>query len=186
MTSRRITSGDPLFTFDERLHVLCWNKAAEELTGIPAADAVGRPCWEALRGHDAEGNLVCHAGCSNARTMRQGRPVACQDLVVDTVWGRRSFALSTLELTGPQGRVFVHVLAGRQPAGPESHRARLTPRQQEVLEHLARGIPVKALAKRLGIREATARNHVRAVLGQLGAHSQLEAVAIARRIGLLP
>jgi DNA-binding NarL/FixJ family response regulator len=50
---------------------------------------------------------------------------------------------------------------------------------------LGQGVPVKSVAARLGIRETTARNHVRAVLVELGAHSQLEAVATGRRLGLL-
>jgi DNA-binding CsgD family transcriptional regulator len=54
-----------------------------------------------------------------------------------------------------------------------------------VLELLGQEVPVKSVAARLGIREPTARNHVRAVLVELGAHSQLEAVATGRRLGLL-
>ena len=45
---------------------------------------------------------------------------------------------------------------------------------------------MKALADKLGICESTARNHVRAVLAAFGAHSQLEAIAAARRLGVLP
>lgn len=181
----RISSGDPVFAFDDELEVVSWNPAAEELTGISSAEAVGRRCWEVLSGHDAEGNLVCHASCSYARIAREGRPVACHDLVVDTVRGRRSFALSTVGLTGPEGRVFLHVLAGKEAARPGDRQVRLTPRQQTVLELLARGVPVKSIAARLGIRETTARNHVRAVLAGLGVHSQLGAVATARRLGLV-
>lgn len=186
MTGRlRISSADPVFTFDDDLRILSWNRGAEELTGIKAGEAMDRRCWEVLGGHDADGNLVCHSGCSNARILREGRTVPCRDLVVETVEGRRPFVLSTIELAGPEKRVFLHVLAGRQTGSARRREVKLTPRQQEVLEHLARGVPVKALAKRLGIREATARNHVRAVLAHLGVHSQLEAVALARRLGLV-
>lgn len=61
----------------------------------------------------------------------------------------------------------------------------LTPRQQEVLGLLADGFPAKVIAARLGVAEATVRNHIRAILVALGTHSQLEAIAKARRMSLV-
>jgi DNA-binding CsgD family transcriptional regulator len=61
----------------------------------------------------------------------------------------------------------------------------LTRRQREVLELLADGVPAKLVARRLGIAEVTVRNHIRAILTELRCHSQLEAVAEARRRGVL-
>jgi DNA-binding NarL/FixJ family response regulator len=61
----------------------------------------------------------------------------------------------------------------------------LTPREFEVLELLGQGISTQELAARLGMRYSTARSHIQTVLGKLGAHSQVEAVAIARRQRLL-
>jgi DNA-binding NarL/FixJ family response regulator len=61
----------------------------------------------------------------------------------------------------------------------------LTPRQLEVLELLAEGRSVKEVGRDLYLSEATVRNHVRALLQCLGAHSQLEALAKARKLGLL-
>ena len=68
---------------------------------------------------------------------------------------------------------------------PTSTPARLTPRQREVLNLIADGLPVRAVALRLGLSEATVRNYVRRILLCLGCHSQLEAVAAARRAGLI-
>ncbi|HET8529334.1 MAG TPA: helix-turn-helix transcriptional regulator [Gaiellaceae bacterium] len=61
----------------------------------------------------------------------------------------------------------------------------LSPRQHEVLALLAEGLGPRAISARLGVAVPTARNHVAAVLHRLGCHSQLEAVAAARRRGLL-
>lgn len=185
MRDLHFSSGDPLFAFDEELRVVSWNQAAERLTGIADADAFGRPCWEVLGGHDRDGNLVCHAGCSYARIAREGGPVRCHDLLVKAGRGRRAVSLSTIELERPEGRLFLHVLTEPETRRIRGRAPRLTPRQYEVLELLARGLPAKSVAARLGIRESTARNHVRAVLAELGAHSQLEAVATGRRLGLL-
>jgi PAS domain S-box-containing protein len=71
----------------------------------------------------------------------------------------------------------------RRPALPTEHP--LTPRQAEVLELLARGCSTAQIAERLGVAHETARNHIRATLRRLGAHTRLEAVVVAQREGLI-
>ena len=61
----------------------------------------------------------------------------------------------------------------------------LTPRERDVLNLLAEGLPNKAIAKRLGVSEHTVKFHLNAVLGKLGARSRTEAVTKAVRAGLL-
>ena len=61
----------------------------------------------------------------------------------------------------------------------------LTPRERDVLNLLAEGLPNKAIAKRLGVSEHTVKFHLNAVLGKLGARSRTAAVTKAVRAGLL-
>lgn len=61
---------------------------------------------------------------------------------------------------------------------------RLTRREREVLDLLMVGTDARRIARALGISLNTCRLHVKTLLAKLGAHSQLEAVAIARREGL--
>jgi GAF domain-containing protein len=61
----------------------------------------------------------------------------------------------------------------------------LTPRQLEVLNLLSEGRSAKEIANALNVSHETARNHIRAILRALGAHSQLEAVSRARALGVL-
>ena len=61
----------------------------------------------------------------------------------------------------------------------------LTPRQHEVLVLLNEGLGTTEIGRQLGISDETARNHIRAVLRELRAHSRLEAVVAAHRLGLL-
>lgn len=63
--------------------------------------------------------------------------------------------------------------------------AALTARERETLLLLAEGVSTDELSDRLGVARNTARNHVQHVLEKLGARSKLEAVAFARRDGLL-
>jgi DNA-binding NarL/FixJ family response regulator len=75
--------------------------------------------------------------------------------------------------------------AGEQPAraGPEA--ARLTAREQEVLRLMGEGLDPNAIAERLVLSVYTARGHVKNVMMKLGAHTQLEAVVLATKSGLL-
>jgi DNA-binding NarL/FixJ family response regulator len=61
----------------------------------------------------------------------------------------------------------------------------LTEREKEVLALLAAGLDPQTIARQLGIRVHTCRGYVRNILQKLGAHSQLEAVAIATQSELL-
>ena len=61
----------------------------------------------------------------------------------------------------------------------------LTPREIDVLELLAEGLPNKAIAGRLQITEHTVKYHVAAILAKLGAQTRTEAVARAARLGLI-
>ena len=61
----------------------------------------------------------------------------------------------------------------------------LTPREVQVLELLAEGLPNKAIAERLGISDQTVKFHVSSISGKLGAANRTDAVRRAVRQGLI-
>jgi ATP/maltotriose-dependent transcriptional regulator MalT len=61
----------------------------------------------------------------------------------------------------------------------------LTPREIQVLELLAEGLPNKAIAARLGISDQTVKFHVSSISGKLGAANRTDAVRRAVRRGLI-
>jgi PAS domain S-box-containing protein len=61
----------------------------------------------------------------------------------------------------------------------------VTPRQMDVLRHLALGHSTATIAEKLGIATETVRNHVRAIIASLGVHTRLEAVIRAHELGIL-
>ena len=61
----------------------------------------------------------------------------------------------------------------------------LTRREREVLQMLAAGLANKEIAARLSISDHTAKFHVAAILGKLGAATRTEAVALGIRRGLV-
>jgi DNA-binding NarL/FixJ family response regulator len=73
-------------------------------------------------------------------------------------------------------------------AGPDAARAvveSLTPRQRAVLNLLARGRANKQIADELEISDWTVKAHISAILRKLNAQSRLQAVIIARRLGIV-
>jgi DNA-binding NarL/FixJ family response regulator len=73
----------------------------------------------------------------------------------------------------------------RESAPPAPGDASLTAREHEVLDALAEGMSNKAIARRLGISERTAKAHVAAILGKLGAATRTEAVTAGVRRGII-
>jgi two-component system, NarL family, nitrate/nitrite response regulator NarL len=63
--------------------------------------------------------------------------------------------------------------------------AEFTPRELEVLRLVADGQDTASVARRLGIAPHTVEWHVRHLIEKLGAHSKLQAVVIAARLGLI-
>lgn len=61
----------------------------------------------------------------------------------------------------------------------------LTARELEVLQLMGQGFDVVTNARTLGISAHTCRGYVKSILSKLDAHSQLEAVATANKLGLL-
>ena len=74
--------------------------------------------------------------------------------------------------------------AGQSRAEPELPEA-LTPREQEILVMVAAGLPNSVLADRLFLSPHTVKFHLRNINSKLAAHNRTEAVAKARRLGLL-
>ncbi len=77
--------------------------------------------------------------------------------------------------------VLAKAVQGEVAASPPSHRAlaELTPRELEILCHLAEGQSNKVIARNLGISDGTVKLHVKAILRKLDVHSRVEAAVIA-------
>ncbi len=78
--------------------------------------------------------------------------------------------------------------SGEKPAGPEFNEPttrELTPRETQVLQLLAEGLPNKVIASQLDISEHTVKFHINSIMGKLGAQSRTDAVMRATRSGLI-
>jgi len=60
---------DGVFTVDQDWHITCFNRAAEEITGIPRSEAMGQKCYEVFKSN------ICGGACAIKYTIETGRPV---------------------------------------------------------------------------------------------------------------
>jgi DNA-binding NarL/FixJ family response regulator len=73
---------------------------------------------------------------------------------------------------------------GRDMLGrPTGGRVQLTERQEQVLQLLARGAPIKIVCRELNLSEGTVKTHVTAIYRAFGASNRTEALLAARRNG---
>ncbi|MBF0254967.1 MAG: response regulator transcription factor [Gammaproteobacteria bacterium] len=79
------------------------------------------------------------------------------------------------------------VQGGENPVAPADLGdafASLTPREREILCHLADGQSNKLIARNLGISDGTVKLHVKAILRKLEVHSRVEAAVMAVEKGM--
>lgn len=196
-------TADGAFAIGPDGRIVLWNRAAEKMLGYSAREAIGRPCCDLFVGYDDSGNRLCYQGCHVMSLVKIGDPVQSFDMRTRTKMGRPIWVnLSTLTVPAGQngGPLTVHlfrdVTATKEllglvrerlaaPARAEPTGDVLTRRELEILRIVATGLGTKGAADKLHVSPATVRNHVQNILGKLGAHSRLEAVAIATRQRLL-
>ncbi|MEH6687079.1 MAG: response regulator transcription factor [Halopseudomonas sabulinigri] len=61
----------------------------------------------------------------------------------------------------------------------------ITPRQLEILDLLAEGLPNKVICQRLSLSEDTVKTHLKALFSSLDCHNRTECVSNARKLGLV-
>jgi two-component system response regulator NreC len=105
------------------------------------------------------------------------------DLIAAVRAVHRGETLVPPRMLGP----LVRTLMRRRREHDEARRrvAQLTRREREVLALLAHGATKEVIADVLVISPQTARTHIQNILDKLSVHSQLEAVALVRRDGIL-
>jgi PAS domain S-box-containing protein len=196
-------AGDGVFAIGADGKIMLWNRAAEKILGYAAREVLGRPCCDVFVGRDDRGNRLCYRGCHVMSLVKMGEPVQNFDMETRAKGGRPVWLnISVLALPPEAGRggltvhLFRDVTQTKEllqmvqerlaPArAPAESASALTRRELEILRLLATGVNTRAAADRLHVSPATVRNHVQNILGKLGVHSRLEAVAYAHSHRLL-
>ncbi|HEX4780533.1 MAG TPA: LuxR C-terminal-related transcriptional regulator [Usitatibacter sp.] len=123
--------------------------------------------------------------------LAQAAPEGLVRVFADEAWVLRDMlANSAAQLEGAGG-AFARRVAQACGPSPESAsvapgaREILSPREIEILALLAHGMSNKEIARGLSRSEATVATHLRRIYEKLGAHTRTQAIAIARRGGLI-
>ena len=91
---------DGVFTVDGAFRITSFNRAAQNITGVPRREAMGRPCCEVVRAS------ICEAQCALKETMQNGRPVVNRQVYILRSDGERvPISVSTALLKDRRGRI---------------------------------------------------------------------------------
>jgi PAS domain S-box-containing protein len=91
---------DGVFTVDSQWRITSFNRAAEEITGVPRSAALGRACSEVFR------SSMCEEDCALRRTLKSGKSVIGKSgYIIDADGNRIPISVSTAVLRDPKGHV---------------------------------------------------------------------------------
>ena len=98
---------DGVFTVDPDLHITYWNRAAEEITGYPAGEALGRQCHEVFRAS------LCLEECPMRQAVATGKTPAPADVEIPIKTDRDAFVF--VEVEGRPDALYAATLPGFTP-----------------------------------------------------------------------
>jgi len=115
--------GDGVFTVDRYWRITSFNRAAEEITGMSAAQALGRQCREVFQ------SSLCGEACAMAMSIRMGKRVANKRVNIKRVNGETvPISISTAPLLDSEGNIIGGVETFRDLREIDQLRKRLTGR----------------------------------------------------------
>ena len=116
---------DGVFTVNQDWQIMSFNRAAEEITGVPRQEAIGRHCWEVFRSN------MCELGCALRRTMEHGQSSSSSATFIVTADQKRiPISISTALLKDANGKILGGVETFRDQSLVEELRKELDHRFQ--------------------------------------------------------
>jgi len=114
---------DGVFTVNHHWQITMFNRAAEKITGIPRATALGKKCWEVFRSN------MCEGDCALKKTMREGKPfISASTYIVNSEKKRIPVTASTSLLKNENGQIMGGVEIFRDHSLVEELRRELSTR----------------------------------------------------------
>lgn len=112
---------DGVFTVDHNWIITSFNRAAEEITGTPREEAIGRYCWEVFRSN------MCEGDCALRRTMKEGKSfVSSSTYIINNKSRKVPITVSTSPLRNGDGDILGGVETFRDHSLVEELRKELT------------------------------------------------------------
>lgn len=193
-------TGDGVYAIDPNGVIQFWNEAAEKILGHTAANVVGLPCREVLKGRDCAGNRLCRERCLVRSQAAEGEPIRHFEMHTASADGKPIWldvSVISVPASANGSALLVHLFrdvtvsheleslvrakymlgSAFDENAADALPGDLTARQREVLGLIKAGAGTAKIAKELGISPATVRNHIQNTLAKLEVHTRLEAVA---------
>ncbi len=112
---------DGVFTVDGEWRITSFNRAAEEITGIPREEAVGSRCCDVFKAS------ICESGCALRQTLEDGKQVVNKAVyIIDADGERIPISISTALLKDDKGRTIGGVETFRDLSVVEDLRKQIT------------------------------------------------------------
>lgn len=191
--------GVPVWISDPDRHITYVNGRAERLLARSWRKCIGRPCHDVIRGRTARGKPFCSERCPAVRQLQFQKEIEPFQIRIGAGRGAKWVQLVVIaaQAPGASGPSLIHcvienereqlfkqyltkVMTRTPKARPAKHGSvafRLTRREKEILALLSDDVSLREIADRLHLSYSTVRNHVQHILGKLGVHSIMEAVA---------
>jgi PAS domain S-box-containing protein len=91
---------DGVFTVDQDWNITSFNRAAEQITGIPRSEAIGKKCFDVLRAN------ICEDACALRKTLESGQQRIDRRIdILNSVGEKVPVSISTSVLRDPDGNV---------------------------------------------------------------------------------
>jgi len=111
---------DGVFTVNREWRITSFNRAAEEITGIPRSEAIGQRCCDVFRAS------ICESNCALRETMKTGTPIVNRAIFIIDATGRRiPISISTGLLKDKEGNIIGGVETFRDLSAIEELRREL-------------------------------------------------------------
>jgi DNA-binding NarL/FixJ family response regulator len=158
--------------------------------GMPGVS--GTSLLESMVAHSPEMKILVLSGQQDPRNVMRVLQLGAagfvpKSMASDTLLAAVKFVLSggvyiPADLLEEVNRVAM-VGTPERPREVGATRVELTERQEQVLQLLARGAPIKIICRELGLSEGTVKTHVTAIYRAFNASNRTEALLAARRHG---
>ena len=116
---------DGVFTVDADWRITSFNRAAENMTGVPRQEAIGSRCCDVFHSN------MCEAACALKETMGNGEPIISRSgYIVDAAGKRIPISVSTALLRDSNGTITGGAETFRDLSAEEGLRKQLSKQQQ--------------------------------------------------------
>ena len=153
------------------------------LLDLQLPDSSGLSLMQKLRAADAMVPIAILSASNSPSDLEAALQLGAAGFISKTTDGKTLLDAVTQLLYGAQ--VVIGDTALKIDRQTSAREVGITPRQLEILDLLAEGLPNKLICQRLSLSEDTVKTHLKALFSSLDCHNRTECVTQARKLGLV-